>query len=80
MKYRLFIFLAIGRLLWETLYMFIFSRHSVSTNFRLEFIEPPASEVLIFWTLIEKEERGESEERRREHGSNLASLETAALY
>ena len=43
----------------------------MSTNFRLEFIEPSASGIYI-WTLVEREERGVSEERIREHGLNLA--------
>ena len=30
----------------------------VSTNFCLELIEPSAREVFIFWTLVEREERG----------------------
>ena len=33
--------------------------NSVSTNFRMELIEPSAREVLIFWTLVEREERGD---------------------
>ena len=48
--------------------------YSVSNNFRLKLIEPSAREVFIFWTLVEREERGASEERRGEHGSNLARL------
>ena len=52
--------------------------YSVSTNFRLELIESSASEIFIFWTHVEREERGgASEERRGEHGSNLARLEAA---
>ena len=35
-------------------------------------------EVLIFWTQVEREGRGEGEERKREHGLNLARLETAS--
>ena len=51
----------------------------MSTNFNLELIEPSAREVFIFWTLVEREEQGgASEERRKEHDSNLARLETAA--
>ena len=50
----------------------------MSTNFRLKLIEPSAREVFIFWTLVEREERGVSEERRRDHVSNLARLETAS--
>ena len=36
-------------------------RYSVSANFRLELIiEPSAAiEVFIFWTLVEREERGD---------------------
>ena len=34
------------------------SLYSVSTNFRLEFIEGSSREVFIFWTLVEREERG----------------------
>ena len=30
--------------------------YSVSTNFRLELIEPTAREVFIFWTLVERED------------------------
>ena len=38
-----------------------------------------AREVFIFWTLVEKEARGGAvEKRRREHGTNLAILETAS--
>ena len=50
----------------------------MSTNFRLELIEPPAKEVFIFWTVVEREELGASEEMRGEHGSNLARLEKAS--
>ena len=42
-----------------------------------ELIEPSARVVFIFWTLVEREERGTSEERGK-HGSNLARLKTAA--
>ena len=47
---------------------------SPSTNCRLVLIEPSAREVFIFWTLVEREEQGVSEERRRGYGSNLARL------
>ena len=51
----------------------------MSTHFRLELIEPSAREVFIFWILVEREERGGVELGRiREHGSNLARLETAS--
>ena len=44
--------------------------YSVTTNFRLELIEPSARGVSIFYF-----GRGEtSKERRREHGSNLVRL------
>ena len=50
----------------------------MSTNFRLEFIEPSGRERYFYlWTPVEREERGASEERS-EHGSNLARLETAS--
>ena len=39
--------------------------YSVSTNFRLELIEPTAREVFIFWTLVEREDR-KGLERREE--------------
>ena len=48
--------------------------YSVATTFRLELLEPSARELFIFWTLVEREERWASEERRNEHGSNLAGL------
>ena len=52
--------------------------YSVSTYFRLDLIEPSAREVFIFWS---REKRGgASEERRREHCSNLARLETASEF
>ena len=35
------------------------NQYNLSTNFRLEVIEPPAREVFIFWTLVEREERGD---------------------
>ena len=47
---------------------------SPSTNCRLVLIEPSAREVFIFWTLVEREELGVSEARRRECGLNLARL------
>ena len=54
-------------------------RYSLPTNFRLEFIEPSAREVFIFWTMFERENGGgANEERRREHGSNPARPETAS--
>ena len=31
--------------------------HSLSTNFRLELIEPSPREVFNFWTLVEREDR-----------------------
>ena len=43
----------------------LFFTYSVSINFRLELIMPTAREVFIFWTLVEREERRASEERRR---------------
>ena len=49
--------------------------YSVTTNFRPELKEPAAREIFIFWTLFEREERSATEERRREHGSNLSRLE-----
>ena len=46
----------------------------------IELIEPSAREVFIL-TMVGREERGgASEGRRREHGSNLARLETALEY
>ena len=36
----------------------LLSTYGVSTNFRLELIELSASEVFIFLTLVEREERG----------------------
>ena len=38
--------------------------NSVSTNLRLELIEPSAREVFLFWNLVERENRegGSSEE------------------
>ena len=39
-------------------------------------LEPSARVVYIF--LVEREERGASEDRRREHCSNLARLEVAS--
>ena len=40
---------------------------------------PSAKEVFIFGTLVEREEwGGVSEEKRTEHGSNLARFETAS--
>ena len=39
--------------------------YSMSTNFRVELIEPSAREVLIFWTLVDRAERRRSEKRRR---------------
>ena len=42
--------------------------YTVATNFRLEFLEPSAREVSIFWTLVKREEWRASQERRREHG------------
>ena len=43
---------------------------------------PSARKVIIFWSLVEREreewEGGRASERRREHGSNLARLETAS--
>ena len=50
----------------------------MSTNFRHELLVPSAREVFTFRTLVEREERGASEERKREHGSILARLETAS--
>ena len=47
----------------------------MSTNFRLEISESSATKVFTFLTLVEREERGRV--RRRDHGSNLAGLETA---
>ena len=35
-------------------------------------------DAFIFRTLVEREEPGTGEERRRKHGSNLARLKTAA--
>ena len=55
----------------------IYFYYSVSTNFCLKLIKPSDREVFIFGTLVEREERTKSEERRKEHGSNLARLETA---
>ena len=52
--------------------------YSVSTNFCLELIEAAAKKVFIFWTLVEREKRGASERRRKEHGVNLVTLETAS--
>ena len=49
----------------------------MSTNFCLKLIKPSDREVFIFGTVVEREERTKSEERRKEHGSNLARLETA---
>ena len=49
----------------------------MSTYIRLELIEPSAREVFTVWTLVERAV-GISEERRREHGSNLSRLETAS--
>ena len=37
-------------------------------------MDPPAREVFTFSSLVEREERGR--ERTRDHGSNLARLET----
>ena len=39
--------------------------YSVSTNFRLELIEPSAREGSIFFTLVERGERGASEEEEK---------------
>ena len=56
----------------------ISSKRDMSTNFYLKLIEPSARPVFIFWTLVEREEwGGVSEERKREHESNLARLKTA---
>ena len=40
--------------------------------------EPSAREVLIFWIMVEREERRGSEGRKRDHDSNLARIETAS--
>ena len=50
----------------------------MSTNFCLRLTEPSAREVLIFRSLIEREEQRASEERKREHGSNRPRIETAS--
>ena len=47
----------------------------MSTNFRLELIEPSAKEVFIFWTREQGGGRASEKERMREHDSNLARLE-----
>ena len=47
----------------------------MSTHFCLELIKPSAREIFIF--LVETKEQGAIEERRREHGSNKARLDTA---
>ena len=59
---------------WDTNYLLCIIMYSVATTFRLELLEPSARELFIFWTLVEREERWASEERRNEHGSNLAGL------
>ena len=53
--------------------------YSVPTHFRLELIEPSATERYLFLDSC-RERKGEkaSEERRREHVSNLAKLEKAS--
>ena len=48
--------------------------YSVSTNFRLELMEPSARELFI----LPEEMGGANGEERREHGSSLAKLETAS--
>ena len=44
--------------------------YSVSTYICLPLLETSAREVIIFWTLIEREVWRGDEEGRREHGSN----------
>ena len=46
----------------------LYINNDVSTNFRLELIEPSAREVFIFWTLVKREER----ERVRRGEENMA--------
>ena len=55
--------------------MFVF-KYGVSTYFCFELIDPSAREVFIGLWFREKSEEA-SEEWIREHGSNLARLETA---
>ena len=39
-------------------------RYSVSTNFRLELIEPPAREEFLFFGLLSREQSGRGEEKK----------------
>ena len=47
----------------------------VSTNFCPELIEPPVREVFL-WTLVEREERGASEERSKHENRILSFFKT----
>ena len=49
----------------------------MSTNFRLELIEP-AARWIYFLDSSREGRTGASEERTREHGSNLVRVETAS--
>ena len=51
----------------------------MATNFRLELIELSVREVFMYFFNSGPERRaGASEEKRKEHGSNLARPETAS--
>ena len=51
-------------LLFKNIYLHYLLPYSVSINVVLELIEPSARGVFIFWALIDRVERGASEEKR----------------